>query len=87
MGYAIGLPPETLAGCDSGSCIDWDGIHDVTSQMTAVAADFGTAADPEEFYYRHSVTGLKGLLYSRHISQEMTGRAERIRCGCTDSAR
>lgn len=81
MGYAIGLPPETLAGCDSGSCIDWDGNSDITSQMTALTSDFGPAADPEEFYCRHSVAGLRGLLYERHVSQEMTGRAERIRRG------
>ena len=81
MGYAIGLPPETLADCADGSCIDWDGDSDVISQMTAVVADFGSAVDPEEFYRQHSVTGLRGLLYERHASQEMTGRAERIRRG------
>ena len=81
MGYAIGLPPEVLAGCTDGSCIDWDGVSDVTCQMTAVVAGFGPAADPEEFYRQHSVTGLRGLLYERHTSQEMTGRAERIRRG------
>jgi hypothetical protein len=81
MGYAIGLPPEVLASCADGRCIDWDGVSDVTCQMTAVVADFGIAADPEEFYRQHSVTRLRGLLYERHVSQEMTGRAERIRRG------
>ncbi len=81
MGYAIGLPPETLAGCADGCCIDWDGISDITSQMTAVVADFGPAADPEGFYLQHTVSGLRGVLFERHISQEMTGRAERIRRG------
>jgi len=81
MGYAIGLPPEVLAGCADGRCIDWDGVSDVTCQMTAVVADFGPAADPEEFYRQHSVAGLRGLLYERHTSQEMTVRAERIRRG------
>ena len=81
MGYAIGLPPEVLAGCADGSCIDWDGVSDVTCQMTAVVADFGPATGAEEFYRQHSVTGLRGLLYERHTSQEMTARAERIRRG------
>jgi len=84
MGYAIGLPPETLAGCADGSCIDWDGVSDVTCQMTAVVADFGTVADPEGFYRHHAVSGLRGLLFERHTSREMTGRAERIRRGEKD---
>ena len=54
---------------------------DVTCQMTAVVADLSPAADPEEFYRQHSVAGLRGLLYERHTSLEMTGRAERIRRG------
>ena len=81
MGYAIGIPPEVLTNCAAGRCIDWDGTHDVTCQMTAVVADFGPAAGAEAFYRQHSVTGLRGLLYERHTSQEMTGRAERIRRG------
>ena len=81
MGYAIGLPPEVLVNCADGRCIDWDGASDVTSQMTAVVADFGPAADPEEFYRQHIVSGLRGVLFERHVSQEMTGRAERIRRG------
>jgi hypothetical protein len=81
MGYAISIPPEVLTNCAAGRCIDWDGTHDVTCQMTAMVADFGPAADPEEFYCQHSVAGLRGLLYERHTSQEMTARAERIRCG------
>lgn len=79
MGYAIGLPPETLAGCADGFCIDWDGKSDVISQTTAVVADFGSAVDPEEFYRQHTVSGLRGVLFERCISQAMTGRAERIR--------
>ncbi len=81
MGYAIGIPPEVLTNCAAGRRIDWDGTHDVTCQMTAVVADFGPAASAEAFYRQHSVTGLRGLLYERHTSQEMTGRAERIRRG------
>jgi len=81
MGYAIGLPPETLAGCADGDCIDWDGTGDVTCQMTAVVADFGTAAGAEEFHRQHSVTGLRSLLYEHHASQEMTERAARVRHG------
>lgn len=81
MGYAIGVRPEVLASCAGGRCIDWDGASDVISQMTAVVADFGPAADPEEFYRQHTVSGLRGLLYESHVSQEMTGRAERIRRG------
>ena len=81
MGYAISIPPEVLTNCAAGRCIDWDGTHDVTCQMTAVVADFGPATGAEEFYRQHSVTGLRGLLYERHMSQEMTGRAKRIRRG------
>ena len=81
MGYAIGLPQETLVNCANGRCIDWDGASDVISQMTAMVADFGPVADPEEFYRQHTVSGLRGLLYERHTSQEMTQRAELIRFG------
>lgn len=38
--------------------------NDVTCQMTAGAADFGPAADPEEFYRQHSVAGLRGCCTS-----------------------
>lgn len=81
MGYAIGLSPKTLAGCADGSCIDWDGASDITSQMTAVVTDFGLAADPEGFYRQHTVSGLRGVLFERYISQDMTRRADRIRRG------
>jgi len=81
VGYAIGLPPEVLTNCANGCCIDWDGAGDVISQMTAVVADFGPAADPGEFYRQHTVSGLRGVLFERHVSGEMTGRAERIRRG------
>ena len=81
MGYAIGLPPETLANCANGRCIDWDGVHNVICQMTAVAADFGPAADAGAFYRQHTLRGLRGLLFERHTSREMTERAERIRRG------
>jgi len=81
MGYAIGLPPEVLTNCANGCCIDWDGAGDVISQMTAVVADFGPVTDPEEFYRQHIVSGLRGVLFERHVSQEMTGRAARIRRG------
>lgn len=79
LGYAIGLPSEVLVNCTDGHCIDWSGTGDVTSQMTAVVADLGLATDPEEFYHQHRVTGLRGVLFERHISQEMTRRAECIR--------
>jgi hypothetical protein len=49
--------------------------------MTAVVADFGSVADPEDFYRQHTLRGLRGLLFKRHTSQEMTGRAECIRRG------
>jgi hypothetical protein len=81
MGYAIGVRPEVLTNCAGGRCIDWNGANDVTSQMTAVVVDFGPAADPEEFYRQHTVSGLRGVLFERHVSGEMTGRAERIRRG------
>lgn len=81
LGYAIGLSSEVLVNCTDGRCIDWNGASDVTCQMTAMVADLGQAADPEEFYHRHRVTGLRGVLFERHISQEMTRRAECIRCG------
>ena len=81
MGYAIGIPPALLANCADGRCIEWDGVHDITCQMTAVVADHGTAADPEEYYRQHRVSGLRGLLYARHVAQEMTSRAARIRRG------
>lgn len=81
MGYAIGMTPEVLAGCDDGRCLDWGGEHDVTCQMTAVAADHGAAADAEAFYRQHALTGLRRLLFERHVSQEMTRRAARIRRG------
>lgn len=81
MGFAIDLPPEVLAGCAGGRCIDWNGANDVISQMTAVVADFGPAADPEEFYRQHIVLGLRGILFERRVSEAMTGRAVRIRRG------
>jgi hypothetical protein len=81
VGYAIGLPPEVLASCADGRCIDWDGVHDVTCQMTAVVADFGPAADPRAFYRQHGVSRLGSVLFECHTSQEMTERAARIRHG------
>ena len=81
VGYAIGLPTETLVNCADGRCIDWDGASDVICQMRAVVADFGPAADPEEFYHQHTVSGLRGVLFERRVSQEMTGRAVCIRRG------
>lgn len=79
MGYAIGMPPEVLTGCADGRCIDWDGEYDVTCQMTSVVSDSGVVADPEMFYRRHTVSGLRGFLFERRAAQEMTRRAERIR--------
>ena len=64
---AIGIPPEVLAGCADGRCIDWDGTGDVTCQITAVVADFGPAAAPEAFYRQHTLRGLRGLLLERHM--------------------
>jgi hypothetical protein len=81
LGYATGLPLEVLVNCTDGRCIDWNGAGDVTCQMMAVIADLGLAADPEEFYRQHRVTELRGVLFERHISQEMTKRSECIRCG------
>ena len=79
MGYAIGMPAAVLANCAGGRCIDWDGVHDVTCQMTAVVSDHGTAADPEKYYRQHALSGLPRLLFERHVSQEMTRRAAHVR--------
>ena len=79
MRYAIGMPAAVLANCGSGRYIDWDGVPDVTCQMTAVVSDHGTAADPEKYYRQHALSGLPRLLFERHVSQEMTRRAAHIR--------
>lgn len=81
MGYAIGLPSEVLSACADGSCIDWDGVGDVSVQQAAVVQDLGVVADPSEFFRRHGPRGLRRWLYEHHVSQEMTERAARIRRG------
>jgi len=81
IGYAIGMSPAALANCADSHCINWDGKHDVTCQVTAVVADHGTAAAPEKYYHQHALSGLPRLLFERHVSQEMTRRVVHVRRG------
>lgn len=51
-------------------------------QRTGINHDFGTFADPDQFYRHHrQLSGIKGLLYRSFIRHWMNSRVQRIRRG------